>query len=94
MGILDSGISWEDVDESQQGIAGPIPEGPTWLKVSRSLSDHKSLILHTVQEAGIDIQFSVVRPSHINRRIFETFVLNLKTKPPLVGSKHFMRGWY
>ena len=51
MGILDSGISWEDVDESQQGIAGPIPEG-AYMVEGIEIIERSETILHTVQERG------------------------------------------
>ena len=93
MGILDSGISWEDVDESQQGIAGPIPEGAYMVEGIEIIERSQELdTAYSSGSEGIDIQFSVVGPSHINRRIFETFVLNPKNQAALGRLKAFCAG--
>ena len=93
MGILDSGISWEDVDEGQQGIAGPIPEG-TYMVEGIEIRERSQELgtAYSSGSEGIDIQFSVVGPSHINRRIFETFVLNPKNQAALGRLKGFCAG--
>jgi len=93
MGILDSGISWEDVDESQQGIAGPIPEGAYMVEgIEISERSQELGTAYGSGSEGIDIQFSVVGPSHINRRIFETFVLNPSNQASLGRLKAFCAG--
>jgi|TARA_R100000455_G_scaffold26911_1_gene15816 hypothetical protein len=75
--ILD-GLSWSHVDSNQQGITGPIPEGSYLVEgievIERSAQVEGSQPYKSGAQ-GIDIQFSVVGPSHVNRRIFETFVI-------------------
>jgi len=75
--ILD-GLSWSDVDSNQQGITGPIPEGSylvEGIEVTERSAQVEGSQPYKSGAQGIDIQFSVVGPSHVNRRIFETFVI-------------------
>ena len=88
MGILDSNIDWDNVDENQQGDYAPVPEGTYTIEgVSFEEKQYKS------GNEGIDIQFKVVGPSHENRRIFETFVLTGSNPNVAIGRlKAFVKG--
>ena len=88
MGILDSNIDWDNVDENQQGDYAPVPEGTYTIEgVSFEEKQYRS------GNEGIDIQFKVVGPSHENRRIFETFVLTSSNADVAIGRlKAFVKG--
>ena len=88
MGILDSNIDWDNVDENQQGDYAPVPEGTYTIEgVSIEEKQYKS------GNEGSDIQFKVVGPSHENRRIFETFVLTGSNPNVAIGRlKAFVKG--
>lgn len=88
MGILDSNIDWNNVDENQQGDYAPVPEGTYTIEgVSFEEKQYRS------GNEGIDIQFKVVGPSHENRRIFETFVLTGANPNVAIGRiKAFVKG--
>jgi len=88
MGILDSNIDWDNVDENQQGDYAPVPEGTYTIEgVSFEEKQYRS------GNEGIDIQFKVVGPSHENRRIFETFVLTGGNPNVAIGRlKAFVKG--
>ena len=88
MGILDSNIDWDHVDETHQGDYAPVPEGTYTIEgVSFEEKQYKS------GNEGIDIQFKVVGPSHENRRIFETFVLTGSNPNVAIGRlKAFVKG--
>tara|TARA_A100001388_G_C28761302_1_gene497991 strand:- start:1204 stop:1704 length:501 start_codon:yes stop_codon:yes gene_type:complete len=88
MGILDSNIDWDNVDENQQGDYAPVPEGTYTIEgVSFEEKQYRS------GNEGIDIQFKVVGPSHENRRIFETFVLTGSNPNVAIGRlKAFVKG--
>ena len=88
MGILDSNIDWDNVDENQQGDYAPVPEG-TYTIEGDSFEEKQ----YKSGNEGIDIQFKVVGPSHENRRIFETFVLTGSNPNVAIGRlKAFVKG--
>jgi len=80
MGILDSNIDWDNVDESQQGDYSPVPEG-TYMIEAVSFEEKQ----YASGNEGIDIQFKIVGPSNQNRRVFETFVLTGKNPNVAIG---------
>ena len=87
MGILDSGISLDGVDESATGDYSPVPDGQYAIEAVK----FESRTYGTGNE-GVDVQFSIIGPTHQNRRVFETFVLTGKNPTVALGRiKAFMR---
>ena len=87
MGILDSGISLDGVDESATGDYSPVPDGQYAIEAVKFESR-----TYGSGNEGVDVQFSIIGPTHQNRRVFETFVLTGKNPTVALGRiKAFMR---
>ena len=87
MGILDSGISLDGVDESATGDYSPVPDGQYTIEAVKFESR-----TYGSGNEGVDVQFSITGPTHQNRRVFETFVLTGKNTTVALGRiKAFMR---
>tara|TARA_B100000795_G_scaffold57802_1_gene38319 strand:- start:373 stop:891 length:519 start_codon:yes stop_codon:yes gene_type:complete len=87
MGILDSGIKLDGVDESATGDYSPVPDGQYAIEAVKFESR-----TYASENEGVDVQFSIIGPTHQNRRVFETFVLTGKNPTVALGRiKAFMR---
>lgn len=88
MGILDSGISLDGVDESATGDYSPVPNGQYTVEAVKF--EPKT---YGSGNEGVDVQFSIIGPTHQGRRVFETFVLTGNNTTVAFGRiKAFMRG--
>jgi len=87
MGILDSGINLDGVDESATGDYSPVPDGQYTIEAVKFESR-----TYGSGNEGVDVEFSIMGPTHQNRRVFETFVLTgANPKVALGRIKAFMR---
>ena len=87
MGILDGGLSFDGVDESATGDYSPVPDGQYTIEAVKFESK-----TYSSGNEGVDIQFSIMGPTHQNRKVFETFVLSGSNTTVAMGRiKAFMR---